>query len=93
MTAGVAYFDIKHAFDYLIYTIEWQLDPKDGWAKALREEWLRKLFKPDFHISAMTYWIKHTGWKLYKALSNDKIKDWNLRDILSMIKQFDQPLE
>lgn len=93
VAADVAYFDIKRAFHYLIYTIEWQLDPKDGRAEAPREEWLRKLFEPDFHIPAMTCWIKHTGRKLYKRLCNDKMKDWNLRDIPSVTKHFDQPLE
>lgn len=93
VAAGVAYFDIKRAFDYLIYTIEWQLDPKDGRAEAPREEWLRTLFEPDFHILAMTCWIKHTGQKLYKELCNDEMKNWNPRDIPSVTKHFDQPLE
>ena len=41
----------------------------------------------------MTCWIKHTGRKLYKGLCNDEMKDWNPRDIPSVTKHFDQPLE
>lgn len=64
VAAGLAYFGIKRASDYLVYTLEWQLDPKDDWPPAPREEWASESFKPDFHIPAVTCWVKHTGRKL-----------------------------
>ncbi|OJJ85104.1 DUF3632 domain-containing protein [Aspergillus glaucus CBS 516.65] len=93
VAAGLAYFDIKRAFDYLIFTLEWQLDPKVDRVEAPREEQASESFEPDFHIPAVTCWVKHTGRKLYEGLCNEEMKKWDLRDVPSVIKHFDQPAE
>lgn len=65
VAAGLGPFDMKPAFDYLIYTLEWNLNPKDGKAEKRKSEaQTREPFEPEFHIPAVTCWLEHTGWKL-----------------------------
>lgn len=85
---------MKRAFDYLIYTLEWCLDPKDDKDETRRREaQAREPFAPEFHIPAVTCWVKHTGRKLYEGICNEKMKNWDPRDAPSVMKHFDQPAE
>lgn len=92
VAAELGLFDMKRAFDYLIYALEWHLDPKDD-KDGRREAQAPELFTPEFHIPAVTCWVKHTGRKLYEGLCNGKMNNRHPGDILSTLKHFDHPAE
>lgn len=98
VAAGV--FDMKCAFDNLIWILERKHNPTDGDKdkvevsnEAEAEVETYKLLKPDFHIPAVVCWIKHTGQQLYRSLSKDRVENWNQKDIPNVAKHFDQPTQ
>ena len=66
VAVGLGPFGMKRAFYYLIYALEWHLNPKDKAEAQKKESRAREPFEPRFHIPAVTCWIKHTGQKLYQ---------------------------
>ena len=94
VAAGLVY-DMKRALEYMIWTIECKLETEDcGKSKreALEERASEPLV-PDFHIPSLTCWIKHTGSMLYESLRNDDMSKWEKRDVPSVKRHFENPID
>lgn len=96
VAAGI--FDMKRAFFNLILTLDKKLEPTDGEKNGVglsdeAEPELYELYEPDFEISAVVSWIKHTGQKVYENLSENRTENWSQNNISCMAKHFNQPIE
>lgn len=94
VAAGLVY-GMKRALEYMIWTIECKLETEDG-GRCKREAWEEQASEPlvpDFHIPALTCWIKDTGSMLYESLRKDEMSKWEKRDVPSVTRHFETPIE
>ncbi|KAI1811060.1 hypothetical protein GGS20DRAFT_564788 [Poronia punctata] len=85
-------FQWKHAFQYLIRALEKEPGPSDE-VEAGNDGEADGQLKLDFHIPAAACWIQHNGKRLYDGLVNDELRGLNKRDIPSVARHFDHPLD
>ena len=75
----------KHVIKYLIHALEKKVNFSDEADAGIDGQ-----IELDFHIPAVTCWIRHDGQSIYNSLLRDDIKDWK-KPVTAM--QFEQPIQ